>query len=96
MFNAGHLDVHCSLTGQPSSSRSSGGGRDMRPDPEFLNEGERVDVLPAPFLLCGKTHVKQNINHTRVFLHTLKLWRGTLKEVTDFSLSSKILYSIHF
>ncbi len=70
MFNASHLYVQSSFTSQPSSS--TGGGPGSRPDPEFLNEGERVDVLPAPFLSLLKlfmweNHDKQNINHSRVF-----------------------------
>ena len=46
----------CTNGGQPSASSS--GGQGVRPGPEFLNEGERVNVILAPFqffFLCGKT-----------------------------------------
>ncbi len=42
----------------------------MRPDPEFLKQGERVDALPAQFfflLFMWENHVKQNTKHSRVF-----------------------------
>lgn len=65
--NASHLVAQCSFTGQPSASStvsvlekaevkptaSSSAGRDTRPDPEFLSEGEWVDLLPAPFHFRG-------------------------------------------
>lgn len=53
-------------------------------DPEFLNKGESVDVLPVfcNIFMVGN-HFKLNINHNRVFLHSLKrVERGTLTTLT--------------
>ena len=51
-------------------------GRGTRPDPEFLNEGERVDLLPAALkslvftFLCGKTALNKILIIAEFFLHT--------------------------
>ncbi len=103
MFNASHLDTQHSFTGQPGSS--SCGGRGVRPDPEFLNKGERLDVLLAPFqsflkiyfFFMGENHIKQNNNHSRVFLHILKHdWRGTLINWLSFVPFSRVAPQVNF
>ena len=64
MFPLSHLAAHCSFSSQPSAS-SSGCGQSVRPDQEFLNEGERVDVLPDAFQSFKKKvfYVEKTILH---------------------------------
>lgn len=38
---------------------------------EFINEQVSTDMLPG-FFHVQENHIEQNINHSRVFLYTLK------------------------